>query len=122
MPGAWTLKVKTDKEYTGSVSVVSDLLFKYGFSKIEPKSIIQTAFVPLLASKNYLAISPSDDTKIGTLSEVELFVGATKLQTIPLTRKIGSDGEVMYVTTPFDLPNGGFRFYVSTSYWMFNQR
>lgn len=112
-PGTWTIQAgSTTSPLSGLISVLSSLLFRYGFTVDEPVAISRAAGQPLKGSRTYLSISPNDDTLVGNLTSVDL-VWQDNILNFPLKRKVVSATEVLYYTDSFEIPKKGFKFYVS---------
>lgn len=111
-PGTWVVTAGADSKLSGLISVISTLLFRYGFTSDEPISISRAPGLPLKGANNYLAISPNDDTLVGNLTSVDVVWEGNELNLL-LKRKVVSSTEVLYYTNPFEIPKKGFKFYVS---------
>lgn len=114
VPGEWRIEVSAKSAYSGQIAIVSDLVFKYGFSLVPPRTIYNTAYHPLLKHKNYLSVSVSNDSLISKLESVDLIYDDKSLKiTLKLNKIKTSTAEAIYSTELFTFPIKAFKIFVS---------
>uniref|UniRef100_A0A182T8Y9 VWFA domain-containing protein n=1 Tax=Anopheles maculatus TaxID=74869 RepID=A0A182T8Y9_9DIPT len=113
-PGKWNIKAAANSSHSVLLSGLSEVLFKFGFSLLEPQDTVSLSHQPVLKKANYLAIEPTDPQLIKTLDSVTIVShnvgtpgGARFNFTLPL--KLVPGTTALYRTDAFDVPRQQFK-------------
>ncbi|XP_035900028.1 hemicentin-1-like [Anopheles stephensi] len=113
-PGRWNIKAGSNSSHSVLLSGLSEVLFKFGFSLLEPQDTVSLSHQPVLKKTNYLAIEPTDPQLIKTLDSVTIVShnvgapgGARFNFTLPL--KLVPGTSALYRTEAFDVPRQQFK-------------
>ncbi|KAK6636854.1 hypothetical protein RUM43_010518 [Polyplax serrata] len=106
-PGAWSVVVKSDSNYTIRSTGLSKINFNHGFSTVETTNLLETNYRPLKGAKSFILIQTSDSDQVYNITNVD-FVDMTGnvIESHKLLKVEGNPG--LYRATGFIPPQDFF--------------